>query len=91
MSCVWNGQCCECYEMPVKLPYRMISHVFRATTSMHSSLPVLNELINRCLHNVVYIELCIVFHLRQQVADHGHSHDPKADPANLPRQINHAA
>lgn len=57
---------------------------------MHSSLSISDELIDRFLDDVVHIELCIVFHLRQQVADHGHSHDSKADPANILRQICHS-
>lgn len=48
-----------------KLPYRVISDVFRAATSMHSSMSISNELIDRFLDDVVYIELCIVIHLGQ--------------------------
>jgi hypothetical protein len=56
---------------------------------MHPALPLFDEIVYRLLDDIVNVELRFVFHLSEEIADHGQPHDPKAYPANFLRQVRH--
>jgi hypothetical protein len=56
---------------------------------VHSAFAIFDEIVYRFLDDIVYVELRLVVHLSEKIADHGQTHDPKAYPANLLGQIRH--